>query len=127
MLRINFRSLSGDAPTLMLASCLRFCEDGTLRGADHCVVARCEEGCWRLGGKLHRELDCDGPVRLRLTMPGRDTPLDIGPFSRLRTSAGVLYTEDTCLNVTLPGRQPRRPEDCTQVTLIWQGANHGKA
>ncbi|HET9862590.1 MAG TPA: hypothetical protein VFP37_04045, partial [Steroidobacteraceae bacterium] len=70
MLRLNFRTLSGDAPTLMLASCLRFCDDGALRGADNCIVARSTEGCWRVGGKLHREFECDGPVRLRLTMPG---------------------------------------------------------
>jgi hypothetical protein len=127
MLRIAFRSLSGEPPTLMLASCLRFCADGTLRGSDNCVVARSEEGCWRVGGKLHRDLDCDGPVRLRLVMPGRDKPLDIGPFSALRTNSGVLFTDNNCLNVLVPGRNPRRASDCTQLTLIWEGAVHGQA
>jgi hypothetical protein len=127
MLRIAFRSLSGDAPTLMLASCLRFCADGTLRGADNCVVARSEEGCWKVGGKLHRDLDCDGPVRLRFTVPGRATPVEIGPFPGLRTNAGVFFSEATCLNVLAPGRLPRRAGDCTQLTLIWDGAHHGQA
>ena len=126
MLRIAFRSLSGDAPTMMLASCLRFCADGTLRGADNCVVARSEEGCWKVGGKLHRDLDCDGPVRLRLMVPGRGTPIEIGPFPALRTNAGVFFTDTLCLNVLAPGRQPRRAGDCTQLTLIWDGPNRGK-
>jgi hypothetical protein len=127
MLRISFRTLSGDTPTLMLASCLRFCADGTLRGADHCIVAQGSEGCWKVGGKLHRELDCDGPVRLRLMMPGREQPLELGPFASVRTSAGVLYTDNTCLNIMVPGRQPRRAGDCTQLTMIWDRGAHGQA
>lgn len=127
MLRVSFRSLVGDSPTVMLASCLRFCEDGTLRGSDHCIVAQSSDGFWKVGGKLHRELDCDGPVRVRLVVPGRDTPLEIGPFVRLRTNAGVLYADDVCLNILMPGRHPRRYNDCVQLTLIWEGMRHGQA
>lgn len=127
MLRINFRTLSGDTPTLMLTSCLRISADGTLRGADHCVVAQNIDGCWKVGGRLHRELDCDGPVRLRLVMPGREHPLDLGPFASLRTSAGVLYSESSCLNILVPGRNPRRADDCIQLTMIWDKGTNGQA
>jgi hypothetical protein len=121
MLRISFRALSGDTPTLMLATCLRICTDGTLRGADNCVVANCVEGCWKVGGKLHRELECEGPVRLRLHMPGQPAPLHLGPFAHVRTAAGVLYGDGNCLNIVVPGRNPRRELDCVQLTLIWDG------
>jgi hypothetical protein len=127
MRRVSIRTLTGDSPTVMLASCLRFCVDGTLRGSDHCIVAHSSEGFWKVGGKLHRELDCDGPVRVRLVVPGRDTPLEIGPFAHLRTTAGVLYADDVCLNILMPGRQPRRYNDCVQLTLIWEGMRHGQA
>ena len=126
MLRISFRSLSGDTPTLMLASCLRICADGSLRGADNCVVAQCVEGCWKVGGRLHRELACEGPVHLRVLMPGREVPVRMGPFAHVNTSAGLLYGDGACLNVVVPGRNPRRVTDCLQLTLIWDGANDGK-
>jgi hypothetical protein len=127
MLRISFRQLSGESPTLMLASCLRFCPDGTLRGADNCVVARNVEGCWQVGGKLHRELECDGPVRVRVGMAEHGQPMHFGPFTHLHTTSGVLYGDDKCLNIVVPGRHPRREGDCAQLTLIWEGANHGQA
>jgi hypothetical protein len=127
MLRVNFRTLSGDTPTLMLASCLRFCDDGALRGADNCIVARSSEGCWQVGGKLHREFECDGPVRVRLMMPGQKSPIELGPFSRVHTMAGVLYAEHNCLNILMPGRHPRRASDCIQLTLVWDGGKHVQA
>lgn len=127
MLRISFRSLTGDSPTVLLASCLRFCGDGTLRGSDHCVVAESSDGFWKVSGRLHRELDCDGPVRLRVALPERDTPLELGPYAHLRTNAGVLYADDVCLNILMPGRQPRRYNDCLQLTLVWEGMRHGQA
>src|SRR5690349_1358274 len=80
MLRVSFRSLIGTSPTVVLASCLKFCVDGTLRGSDNCIVAQSSDGFWRVGGKLHRELDCDGPVRIRMVVPGRAAPFGYGPF-----------------------------------------------
>lgn len=127
MLRVCFRSLIGHPPTVVLASCLKFCQDGTLRGADHCIVAHSSDGFWKVGGKLHRELECDGPVRIRVVFPGSDTPLGYGPFRQLRTNAGVLYADDVCLNILMPGRQPRRYNDCLQLTLLWDEARHDQA
>ena len=127
MLRVSFRSLIGNTPTVVLASCLRFCMDGTLRGSDHCIVAHSSDGFWKVGGKLHRELDCEGPVRIHVVVPGRESPCAYGPFTHLRTNAGVLYADGACLNILMPGRQPRRYNDCLQLTLVWEGARHGQA
>jgi hypothetical protein len=35
MLRLNFRSIKGDAPTLTVATFFRFLADGTLRGPEN--------------------------------------------------------------------------------------------
>jgi len=40
MLRLNFRSIKGDAPTLTVATFFRFLADGTLRGPENYLVAR---------------------------------------------------------------------------------------
>lgn len=124
MLRISLRALSGDAPTVMLATCLRICADGTLRGSDNCVVARSVDGCWQMGGKLHRDLDCDGPVNVRLTLRG-ETSRRLGPFTKVRTGAGVLYGDNNCLNIVVPGRVGDGA--CVQLTLISAGENNAKA
>jgi hypothetical protein len=127
MLRLNFRSLTGDSPTVMLASCLRFCADGTLRGSDNCVVARCLEGCWQVGGRMHRELECEGPVRVRLNLGVHMRPLQLGPFANLRTSGGLLYGDGVCLDVTLPGRARAGNGSGHELTLLSDGGPRGQA
>ena len=87
MLRLNFRSIKGDAPTLTVATFFRFHADGTLRGPENYLVARCVDGCWRLSGRMHRELDCEGPVKLRFSMGANDVPVMLGPFGHVRTAA----------------------------------------
>ena len=106
MLRLNFLTLRGDAHTLMIAACVRFCADGTLRGPDNAIVARCLAGEWQVGGRLHREFECEGPVRVRLKLDSREPVRLLGPFQLLRTRAGVLYGDDACLNIPMPGRAP---------------------
>ena len=81
MLRLNFRSTKGDAPTCTVAAFFRFCADGTLRGPENFLVARCVEGTWSLSGRTHRELDCEGPVTLRLSMGAHEAPVMLGPFA----------------------------------------------
>ena len=88
MLRLTFHAGKGDTPTLMLASFVRFCADGNLRGPENYVVARCVEGMWHVGGRSHRELDCEGPVRVRITTRPSETPVYQGPFQHLRTVDG---------------------------------------
>ena len=54
MLRLNFRTGKGESPKLILTSFVRFCADGTLRGPENYVVARCAETGWWVGGTGRR-------------------------------------------------------------------------
>jgi hypothetical protein len=107
MLRLNFLTLRGDAPTLMIASCVRFFADGSLRGPDNCVIAQCLKGEWKVGGRMHREFECEGPVRVRLSLGSSQPSQLLGPFLQLQTRGGILYGDNACLNITLPGRLPQ--------------------
>ena len=118
MLRVNFHAGQGDSPTLMLASCVRFCADGTLRGPDNSVVARCVEGMWHVGGRVHRELECEGPVRVRVMAGAKAAPVLLGPFRKLRTINGVLHGDDTCLHMLMPGRNAAEATPCHELTLL---------
>jgi hypothetical protein len=126
MLRLNFRTVKGDSPTLMLASSIRFCADGTLRASDNYVVARCVEGCWQVGGRLHRELDCEGPVRVRVTTGFNEPAVHFGPFAHVRTARGMLYGDDAPLNILMPGRTPAGTSG-HELTLLSVGGPDGKA
>jgi hypothetical protein len=118
MLRLNFRSMQGDAPTLTVGAFFRFHADGTLRGPENYLVAVCVDGCWKLSGRMHRELDCEGPVKLRYSMGAKDVPTTLGPFATLRTAAGMLYGDDACLNIIVPGRSPGASGACHELTLL---------
>lgn len=118
MLRLTFHAGKGDSPTLMLAAFVRFCADGNLRGPDNYVVARCVEGLWHVGGRAHRELDCEGPVRVRITSRASDEPVHRGPFKRLHTVNGVLHGDDASMNVVMPGRVAEGAAACHELTLL---------
>ena len=102
----------------MLASHVRFCADGTMRGPDNYVVARCVGGLWHIGGRAHRELACEGPVQVRITPRGNAAPAHRGPFGRLHTVNGVLHGDDTSLHVVLPGRVAENATDCHELTFL---------
>lgn len=110
--------MQGDAPTLAVATFFRFCADGTLRGPENYLVARCVDGGWTLSGRMHRELDCEGPVRLRYSMGAAEAPMSLGPFTHLRTAAGMLYGDDSCLNLFVPGRNPDVSAARHELTLL---------
>jgi hypothetical protein len=118
MLRLNFRSINGDAPKLAVAAFFRFHADGTLRGPENYLVARCVDGCWQQSGSSHRELDCEGPVKLRLALGAHEAPVILGPFAHVRTAAGMLYGDDSCLNLFVPGRNPGSAASCHELTLL---------
>lgn len=123
MLRLNFRSVRGDAPTLMLAACVRISADGTLRGPDNYVIAPCREGRWEVGGRMHRDLECEGPLRVRVNT---GTPREIhtfGPFRLVRTCCGILYGDDQCLHVPVPGQ---RSERTGPITMTFEGTANAK-
>jgi hypothetical protein len=118
LLRVSFYAGKADTPTLMLASFVRFCADGCLRGPDNYVVARCVEGLWQVGGRAHRELDCEGPVRVRITPRPGAAPVHHGPFKQLRTIDGVLHADDACLNVSMPGRIGTDSTPCHEIAFL---------
>jgi hypothetical protein len=118
VLRLTFHAGRGDLPTLMLAACVRFCADGTLRGPDNYVVARCVSGLWNVGGRTHRELDCEGPLHLRITSRESGLPVRRGPFGRVHTVNGVLHGDDMSLNVMIPGRTSTVAASCHELAFL---------
>jgi hypothetical protein len=118
VLRLNFHAGLGDPATLMLATFVRFCADGCLRGPDNCVVAQCEEGLWQVSGRSHREFDCDGPVRVRIVSRDGESAIQHGPFKQLRTVAGVLHADDCCMHVCMPGRVSEFAARCHEISFI---------
>ena len=117
-MRVSFHAGPGDSPTLMLASFVRFCADGSLRGPDNYVVARCIDGLWQVGGRAHRELDCKGPVRVRITPRPGEVPVHHGPFQNLRTVDGVLHADDSSLHVRMPGRGEGVDPRCHEIAFL---------
>ncbi len=118
ILRLSFHSSVGQAPTRTAAAFFRFCADGTLRGPENYVVARCVGGIWTMSGRSHRELDCEGPVKLRVLSGALDAPVLLGPFTQVRSAAGMLYGDERCLNVFLPGRNPATQAGCHELTML---------
>jgi len=118
LLRLNFHAGQADPPTLMLATFVRFCADGSLRGPDNYVVAQCVEGLWQVGGRAHRELDCGGPVRVRIVTREGDSPVQRGPFNQLHTIGGVLHADGSSLQVCMPGRASEFAATCHELSFL---------
>lgn len=118
MLRLSFYSGQGDPPTLMLATFVRFCADGCLRGPDNSVAALCVQGVWQVGGRSHRELGCEGPVRVRITARKGGLSVQHGPFNQLRTIGGVLHADDCSLHVSMPGRIDEHAGTCHEISFL---------
>lgn len=110
----------------MQAICVRFCADGTLRGPDNYVVARALDGAWRVSGRMHRDLECEGPLRIRVVTGLREAPQLLGPFRNIRMLGGLLYGDDTCLNVRAPGMPGDGAGDCHQLTIVYEGTLNAK-
>ncbi len=102
----------------MLASFVRFCADGSLRGPDNCVVAHCVDGLWQVGGRVHRELDCEGPVRVRITTRPGEASVHHGPFQSLRTIDGVLHAGESSLHIRMPGRGNGDDPRCHEIAFL---------
>lgn len=118
MLRLSFLGSIGESNTLMLAVLVRFCADGTLRGPDNCVVARCVDGLWRVGGRMHRDVDCEGPVRVRVTRRSSESPEHHGPFNHLRTINGVLHADNASMHFVMPGRTAAGATTCHELAFL---------
>ncbi len=88
--------------------------DGTLRGPDNTVAARYVDGLWYLGNRRHISFECAGPIYLRIT--GRNGQREcIGPFASIRTAAGAIFAQDSCLGV-----HAVRSEPGSQMVDVWQ-------
>jgi hypothetical protein len=109
----------------MLATCVRFCDDGTLRGPDNYIIARQLDGGWQVAGRMHRELQCEGPVRLRLMKTAREPTVMLGPFHSLHTEGGVLFGDQLSLGILMPGRVPGA-KGCHQLTMFFEGELNGE-
>jgi hypothetical protein len=118
VLRVTFLAGGGDSPAMLIALNLRFCADGTLRGPDNSVVARCVDGYWHVMGRTHRELNCEGPVRVRIKTGVSDAVVHRGPFQRVHTVNGVLFGDDASLQVVMPGRVSDHGAQCHELALL---------
>jgi hypothetical protein len=118
LLRLNFRSMRGDVATPAVAACFRFCSDGTLRAPDNYIVGTRSHGSWKIGGRQHREIDCEGPVRVRMRLTARSAPVFFGPFAELHSVGGVLYGDNTCLDLHIPAAEHGPDLQCHELTLL---------
>ena len=57
-------------------------------------------------------------MKLRVLMGALDAPLLLGPFAQVRSAAGMLYGDERCLNVYLPGRNPSTQAGCHELTML---------
>ncbi len=87
------------------AAYFRICSDATLRGPDNSIAAIHENRSWLFGQRRFRSFECDGPVFLR-TKTGTGSVAQSGPYSFLREAEGAFYSQDVCLGIYLPGREP---------------------
>jgi hypothetical protein len=125
MLRLNFRTGKGESPKLILTTFVRFCADGSLRGPENYLVARCADTGWWVGGKLHRELECEGPVRLRVSGGSGAKSTHFGPYSLVRTAGGEFYGDETRLNIPIPGSSPEVARLGHELTMLSEGVKNG--
>ena len=110
----------------MIAACVRFSTDGTLRGPDNYVIARWLEGGWQVGGRKHRELECEGPVRVRVSDGSHLPSRLLGPFREVHTIGGVLYGDDACLDILMTGC-PSQTRLALPLTVTLERGPYAKA
>jgi hypothetical protein len=118
MITLTFRSALGESQMQTRAAYFRFCADGTLRANGNSVAATREDDCWRLGQRLFRELECSGPVYVRARRTADAAPVRLGPYSVLRTAAGLVYGDDACLDVRLPTVNREPAQSWYEVALL---------
>jgi hypothetical protein len=118
MITLTFRSALGESQVQTRASYFRFCADGTIRANGNSVAATRVNDCWRLGQRLFRELECTGPVYLRARRTADSASVGYGPYSLVRTAAGLVYGDDECLEVRLPALHREPAYSWYEVALL---------
>jgi hypothetical protein len=125
VLRLSFRAGSGESPKLIHSTFVRFCVDGTIRGPDDYVIARRADSGWWVAGSLHRIVECEGPLYVRITGDRLEPARNLGPFDVLSTSGDLFYGDQDCLHLPVPGSKHANGP-VRQLTLISEGVTHGK-
>lgn len=103
MLRLNFLPVGSGLAVQTRAAYFRFCADGTVRGSDNSVAAIRLNDHWQVAQRLFRECQCTGPVWLRIRSDATAEPVNLGPYSLVRTIGGRLYTSDPETTLDVPG------------------------
>jgi hypothetical protein len=117
MLRLTFHAALGDLAVQSRATYFRFCADATLRGPDNSLAATRVDGFWRIGQRLFRQMDCLGPVLLRVRRTPSAVPISMGPYNVVRAADGLMYGDDVCLSLRTPGWDSGL-DACHEVSLL---------
>ena len=117
MLILTFHAALGDSAIQSRATYFRLCADATLRGPDNALAATRFNDCWRVGQRLFRQMDCAGPVLLRVKRTPSAEPISMGPYKLVRSSGGLMYGDDVCLSLHTPGWNGKL-DACHEVSLL---------
>lgn len=117
MIRLTFHASLGEGVLQSRATFFRFCADATLRGPDNSLAATRVDDCWRIGQRLFREWNCIGPVLVRVRKTPAAVPISMGPYRLLRAAHGVLYGDEVCLSLRMPGWSDG-VDACHEVALL---------
>ncbi|MGH8137102.1 MAG: hypothetical protein ACREVV_02740 [Steroidobacteraceae bacterium] len=121
MITLTFRPVRSESPLLARGAYFRICADATLRGPDNSVAAVYANHSWLFGTRRFRSFECEGPVYLRIRSVAGGLS-QTGPYGLLREAEGALYSNDVCLGVYLPGREPSSSvEHWQEITLLSAG------
>jgi hypothetical protein len=102
ILTLTFGNRSSEVRVYSRSHCFRLCADGTMRSGDNSVAAARVPGGWRVGGKVFRDFDCDGPVLLIVRRAAPAASARYGPYGGIRTFNGQLFAGDVGIDVFLP-------------------------
>lgn len=120
MLRVTFHAALGEASLQARAIYFRFCADATLRGPDNALAATRVDDCWLIGQRRFRQLDCAGPVYVRVRTTASATPICMGPYKLVTAAAGLMYADEVPLALHMPGWNGGR-DACHEVSLLSGG------
>ncbi len=91
MITLVFRPVLGESPVSVRGAYFRICADATLRGPDNAIAASYCKGLWQLGHRLHRSLECSGPLYLRV-VNSRGKYERSGPYDFVKALEGGVFT-----------------------------------
>jgi hypothetical protein len=102
LLTLQFPVAVGAAPHALRATCFRFGADGTCRSGDNSIAATRENEGWRTCRGLYKDLECIGPVVVRVRKTRNGATESLGPFDFMRVTSGLLIGDAGDLDIRLP-------------------------